>query len=151
MTTSIATVTAALVADLDNLLPLTQVIDGPREAVTTMTERVLTVGARIYDASREDDSMDGSTSAEQYTVEMVNSVSLAGADTLDDAVALVLADYAQAEQYIREYPGGQELGLLAGGVLQVAPSRDFELVKRADENGRHAALRWGVRIYAQVT
>jgi hypothetical protein len=151
VTTSIATVCAALVTHCDTVLADTQVIDGPADTTTTLSGRVLTVGARIIDATREQDSMTLAALAEIYTVEMVHSVTLVGADTLDDAVTQALADYAAVEESIRKFAAGPDLGLDASGVLQVFPAAGFEVEKFAIPEGRSASVRWGVRVYAQVT
>lgn len=146
MSSSIPAVKAALVSVLAGALPDTQVIYGPKEAVTTTGPRILTVGRVV--GSRELDSMSLDTSSESYTVDLVASVSLAGTSqqAADD---LALADYAAAEVAVREYPGGPTLGL--GDGIRVLPTGEFELAELADENGRHAAVRFSVRVYAQTT
>jgi hypothetical protein len=146
MTSTIPAVKAALVTVLAAALPNTQVIYGPSGAVTVTEDRLLTVGK--VTGSRELDSMSLDTAAERYTVELVASVDLAGTSQ-QAADEMVLADYAAAEQAIREYPTGPNLGLGAG--VQVLPTGDFELAEQADADGRHAAVRFVVNVYAQTT
>jgi hypothetical protein len=149
VTSSIPAVKAALVSVLTTALPSTQVIYGPSTAVTTTTGRILTVGRAV--GIRELDSLAVGTAAERYTVELVCSVDIGAATSQQTADDLALADYATAEQAIREYSGGPDLGLAASGVLNLLPTGDFELAELADENGRHAAVRWSVAVYAQTT
>lgn len=144
MTSSIPTVKAALVTVLTAALPATQVIYGPVTAVTTTTDRVLTVGKVI--GRREADSMSMSSASEQYTVELVNSVDTAGT-AQQAADELVLADYAAGMAAVM---ADLTLGI-TGFAVSVTPFADFELAEQADDNGRHAAVRWAVSVYAQTT
>jgi hypothetical protein len=139
---TIPTVKAQLVSVLTAALPSTQIIYGP--PVPPLPPRVLAVGKAI--GTRELDSLSLETTAEQYTVELIASVSLSGADQ-QAADELVLADYAAAELAIREHPSGPSLGL--SGTVHVLPTGEFELSEQADDNGRHAAVRFSVSVYAQ--
>jgi hypothetical protein len=146
VTSSIPAVKAALVTVLTAALPNTQVIYGPLASVTTTTGRTLTVGAV---AGRRDlDSMSLDTAVEQYTVELNCYADLPGYDQqLADEQAL--ADYATAEQAIREYAAGPTLGV--SGVVHILPLGDFALDEIADDTGRHARVRWSVSVYAQTS
>jgi hypothetical protein len=143
MSSSIPAVKAALVSILTTALPNTQVIYGPVTAVTTTTPRVLTVGRAL--GRRELDGLSLTSCSEQYAVDLVASVDLGGTgqQSADD---LALADYAAAETVIRADP---TLGL--SGTIQALPTGEFELMEQADENGRHAAVRFSVQVYAQTS
>ena len=144
MTSSIPTVKAALVSVLAAALPASQVIYGPVTAVTTTTARVLTVGRA--QGRRDLDSLSLSTAAEQYTVDLQVSVDIPGGSTQQTADEQALADYAAAEAAVR---GNPTLGL--SGTIQVLPTGAFELLEQADPEGRHAAVRFSVAVYAQTT
>lgn len=143
MTSSIPTVKAALVTVLQAALPATQVIYGPLSAVTTTGPRVLTVGRVV--GTRSADALDMGTAAESYTVELVCSADLTGTNQ-QSADEAVLADYVAGEHAIRA-----DITLGLPGTVSVVPFGEIELVEQADENGRHAAVRWSVSVYAQTT
>lgn len=145
--TSIPAVKAALVSVLTAALPNSQVIYGPVTAVTTTSGRILTVRGAI--GTRELDSLSLLTTAEQYVLELVVSVDVQAGSSQQDATELALADYAAAELAIREHPTAPTLGL--GDGIKVLPTGEFELSEQADSNGRHAAVRFGVQVYAQNT
>ena len=142
MTSSVAAVKAALVSVLTSALPDTQVIYGPVTAVSTTRPRVLTVGKAT--GRRDLDSLTLGSVAETYAVDLVCSVDLAGSvqQAADEAA---LSDWAVAEAAIR---ADITLGLL--GTVQAVPTGDFELLEQADAEGRHAAVRWSVLVYAQT-
>lgn len=142
MTSSIPTVKAALVSVLAAALPSTQIIYGPSNSVTTKGPWVATVGRAV--GTRSPDAMDFASAKEEYTVELMCSVSLAGTSP-QAADGLALANYASAEAAIR---ADTTLGL--PGTVQVTGFGQFELMEQADSDGRHAAVRWSVQVYAQV-
>lgn len=145
---SIPAVKAKLVSLLTTALPNTQVIYGGTGTVTTTGPRILLIGRAS--GTRQPDSMSLDTSSEQYVIELVASVDLAGTSQ-QAADEMALDDYAAAELAIREYSGGGDLGLAASGVLSALPTGAFDLEEQADENGRHAAVRFGVAVIAQNT
>ncbi len=131
-------------------LPSSQVINGPRSTVTTTDDRLLIVGEEVTAGRRDLDSMSIGTTSEQYEVSLAVSADVPGTDqTVADGQAL--ADYAAMELAIREFSGGPNLGLAASGVLRVLPTGDFELKRIASADGRHAAVRFSVAVYAQNT
>jgi hypothetical protein len=146
MTSSIPTVKAALVSVLAAALPSTQVIYGPVTAVTTTGSRVLTVGRAV--GRREQDALGTTTASEQYTVELTNSVDIAGTSQ-QAADEQALADYVAARAAV---DADSTLGITSLATVQVlATGADFELLELADDDGRHAAVRWSVSVYAQTT
>ncbi len=146
--TTIPAVLAALTALAADTLPGWQIINGPVGSVTTTGSQLVLVGDEIIPGRRDLDSMSLETSSEQYTVPMMVNVDIAGTDQLQ-ADGLALAAYESLERAIREHPAGPTLGL--PGVLQALPLDDFSLRRQADENGRHAAVRFSVFILAQNT
>ena len=147
---TVPAVKSALVALLTSILADTQVIYGPKDAVTTTRPRITTVG-KVTNANRELNSMAIGTTEERYTVDLAFSVDLPGAGTLSTAVSQVFADYAAAEIAIREFSGGPDLGLAAQGVLQALPTGVWEFDEQADPDGSHAAIKSSVAVIAQNT
>jgi hypothetical protein len=147
---SIPAVLAALTTLGVATLLNSQVINGPRATVTTTDDRLLIVGEEVTSGQRDLDSMAIGTTSEQYTVSLAVSADVPGTDQTA-ADALELAVFAAMELAIREYPGGPNLGLGAQGVLSVLPTGAFELKRIASADGRHAAVKWSVAVYAQNT
>lgn len=148
MTSTIPAVLAALVTLGQATLPDWQVINGPLGSVTTTGGRLLMVGEGDVTGRRDLDSMSLGTTSEQYVVSMVANVDLPGTDqTAADSAAM--AAYTALEAAVRLFPGGPTLGLSV--VLQALPTGDFSLTRIADENGRHAAVRFTILVYAQTT
>lgn len=143
---SIGLVKAALVSTLTAALPDVQVIYGPAAGVTTTEARVLTVGRAV--GTRDLDSISLATTAEQYVIELLTTADNAGTDQ-QATTEQALADYTAAELAIREHPTAPELGLGPG--IHVLPTGEFELMEQADSNGRHAAVRFSVSVYASNT
>ncbi len=148
MSTSIPTVLAALVTLGQATLTGWQVINGPLGSVTTTTGRLLVVGEGDVTGRRDLDGMSLDTTLEAYVLSLVANVDLPGTDQ-QAADTLALAAYAAMETAVRGYPGGPTLGL--PGVVQALPTGDFALMRKADENGRHAAVRFTVAVLAQNT
>jgi len=145
VSTTIPVVKAALVQRLKVALPDTQVIYGSSGSVTTRGDRVVVVGKTI--GRRDPDSMDSQTYSEDYTVEIVISVSISAYD-MRTAEELALGDYAAADASIRS-SSSQNLGLGSNGVQRAMPDGSFECFEQADNDGRHAAVRFFIHVLAQ--
>jgi len=147
MSSTVAAVKATLQSVLAAAVPDAQVIYGPRSGVTITTDLVMAIG-RVTGTSVLD-SMSVATREERYVVEVDVSASLRAVDQRD-ADDKALTAYAAAESAIRTFPGSA-LGLEAAGVMSALPTGEFQLAELADEDGRHAAVRFGVAVYAQTT
>jgi hypothetical protein len=123
----------------------TQVIYGPREAAAQVGPLVLSIGPTR--GMKRLDAMTLASTEERYTQTLTASCSLAGADSQQLAVETACQVWQLVEAWLRANP------TLAGtaGVLQALPAEEFELIVQADEDGRHAAMRFGVAIVAQTT
>lgn len=142
---TIASVKAALVALARSALPTdVQTIYGPATTATTMADAVVTVGTVL--GVSDLDSLSGSTTTEDYTVEVTLSVTLPGADTQQTATEAALAYWLTLKAAVLAYPGRQ-LGV--SGVMDAVPVGDFELTEYAGDFGRSAALKTAIRIKAQ--
>lgn len=129
------------------------VVYGPRSTETVVEERL--VSMQGITGVTQDDSLDGAGSFdEHYRVTVVCSVDLAGAgDDQQQAVteAVVLL-WHRCKTALRAAPDQAiNATAAAAGVLRAVPAPDFELVEKADEKGRAAAIRWGVDVIAQRT
>ena len=143
---TVSAVKTALVSLLTTACPDAQVIDGPPDASALNGVQIISVGR--VSGTRELNSLSGSTSEERYVVDLVASVSLPGTE-MQAPRDLAMDLYEAAELAIREYAGGANLGL--GDGIQALPTGAFELDEQADENGRHAAVRFGVAVIATNT
>lgn len=125
-----------------------QVINGPVRSITVTKERMLLIGDEPVSGRRDLDSMSLLTTAEQYTVPLVANVDLPGTDQ-GAADAAALAAYEAIEAAVRTHPDGPNLGL--GDSIQALPTGEFSLQRQADDDGRHAAVRFSIFIFAQTT
>jgi hypothetical protein len=130
-------------------LPTFQVITGADNSVTTTTPRVLAIGDQPITGESTLDSLDLGTRTERYSVPLAVSVSLPGASTQGAAITAAMDAYTALELAIREFPGGASLGLGEG--VNVSPVGGFELRPTATEQGRQAAVRFSVAVFAQTT
>jgi hypothetical protein len=147
---TVSAVLAALTTLAGATLSGWQAINGPVGSITSTEDRLIAVGAEEVVGDRQFNSMTGQTTSERYVVPVVLSVSLPGTDQ-QAADAIVLAAYDLFERAVREFPGGSDLSLSASGVQQALPTGEFRLNRQADENGRHAAVRFTVAVIAQNT
>jgi len=152
---SVPAVLAALATLGVATLPNTQIINGGVGSIPVTRERLFLVAPEEEILiTRDFDSMGGpgGTTSEQYLVPLANAADFSGADqTAADTAAF--DDYEALVQAILDHPSGPTLGVVAAGVsaLAVEPTGEHRFNRRADENGRHALVRWGVRVYAQIT
>jgi hypothetical protein len=148
---SIPAVLAALKTLGDATLAGWQGINGPVGSVTTTAGNLFLVGDEDVVADRQFDSMGIDTTSETYTVPIIVNADVSAGTDQQTADTLALDAYMLFERAIREYPAGPNLGLAASGVLQALPTGEFRLMRSADDQGRHAAVRFFVAIYAQNT
>lgn len=139
---SIALVKAALVAILTPALPDTQVIPGPVD-VTMLRSRVLEVGGESTPILIQVTSLDGSSRTETYTLMLTASVSQSGT-ILGVAEASAVDDCAAAVAAIVANPS---LGL---DNLNATVTGNAELTESANAQGRSAAVRFPVEIFATL-
>lgn len=126
-----------------------QTIDGPANAVTTTKPRVFAIADEEIVSPTDFDSLGGPGMSERYTVPLVISVSLPGADTLAQARTEAFAAHEDLRDALLS--GDRRLGLTAQGVLDVVPTSERRVQQFASDNGRSVAVRWGVDVYAQLS
>lgn len=135
--TTVPTVKAALVtvlADVD-----AQVIYGPASSVTVTKPDVLSVG-RVR-GTQEFQSLDMSSGTESYVVDCEATSSVAGVSQQSaDETALAIFDAARLLVNAHFFGDG----------VVVKCMSDFELDEKADGNGRHAIVRFSVRVTANL-
>jgi len=144
---SIKIVKARLADVLQQALPKSAVIYGSGGAEFTDSKRILVLGG-IEKGASGPDSMDAGTESEVYVIDCQISVDVTGSD---QRVATEMADddWTAAKIAIRENLNGHDLGL--GQPLQIFPTSEFELREKADTNGRHALIKFGIQVVAQVS
>ena len=147
---SVPAVLAALTALGSATLPDRQVINGGTDAEPITRERFLLVGDEEFDIEEDFDSMSTETSSEQYVVPCTAGADLSGTDPMQ-ATAAAFADYRTFRQAVLQHPSGHTLGLEADGVISVLPVGTRRFVRRSDQNGKHAVVRFGFRVYAQTS
>jgi hypothetical protein len=139
---SIPAVKSALVAILSSALPNTQVIYGPGTTVTTLRSRILVVGESVT-GTLTSTSIDLSSGTEQYSINMLASVSISGTNgPLADTEAL--ADFAATVAAIQDDPH------LGGNTLTATVDGSFELSETANDSGRSADVRFPVNVFATI-
>lgn len=143
---SIKIVKARIVDLLDQSLPQTEVIYGPLTTEAQWGRRVLTVGG-IDQGLTELDAMYAGTMSERYSFECQISVDVLGSDQRR-ATEQALDDYAAVKIILREFVGGHDLGLATP--VQILPTGEFSLREKADNEGRHALISFGIAVVAQV-
>ena len=159
--TTVDDVKAALVALAETTFAAdaapVSVIYGPRTATTVTEDRLVSVqGIGPGQGTRTADSLAGDgaaeTASEAYVLTVVCSADLQGAgdETQQAATQGALDLWTRLTAAVRAVPG-RDLGLAAVGVQLAVPDSGFELAERADENGRQAAVRWGLRVMAQCS
>lgn len=126
--------------------PATLVVDGPPEAASLTGQQVVAVGAEITGTS-EFDSMAPVATTEDYIVPVTVSVSLPG-NSMSVARNAAIALYETLKAAVIANP---TLGLASDGSFYAVPTGTWSLPQQADENGRHAAFRWGVHVIATNT
>jgi len=155
---SLPTVKAELVAlfaatfagDAD---PVT-VIYGPRDTKTVTEDRLVSVlGMK---GENEDDSLGyaGASFVERYQVLVVCSVDLAGPDeaTMQAASEGAQALWRRCRAALRTAPERSiSPAAAAVGVQKATAAREWELAEAASAEGRTAAVRWSVDVWAQIT
>lgn len=132
-------------------LPNSQVINGPAGSVAISRPRLLLVGPDSDEEifiDEQFDSLAGLTTSEQYVVPLTVVADYSGTDQASvDAAAF--ADCDAMLQAVANHPSGPTLGLEASGVISVLPIGERRFQRMANESGRHAAVRFGVQVYAQ--
>lgn len=131
-------------ADVDQVL----VVDGPPDAEAIQPDRVVAVLSAAGTSGM--DALDLGTYGEQFVIEVVTSVDIAGRGDEGIALArsLVTGLWARQETAVREHATG-DLGASASGVLGARPASDWRLEQKASDKGRSAWVRWGVLVTAQ--
>jgi hypothetical protein len=142
---SIDSAVAALVALFTTAVPTAQVVDGPPDAASLTGQQVVAVGDQEITGTSEFDSMALVTTTENYIVPITVSVSLPG-NSMSAARNAAILLYETLKAAILVDPS---LGF--GPSFQASPTGEWSLPQQADENGRHAAFRWGVHVIATNT
>ena len=154
--TTVDDVKAALVALAETTFAAdaapVSVIYGPRTATTVTEDRLVSVQG--VTGTRDADSLggDAETVTEVYVLTVVCSADLQGAgDEAQQAATQAALDLWRRLTAAVRAVADRDLGLAASGVQLAVPDSGFEVVERADENGRQAAVRWGLRVMAQCS
>jgi len=138
-------VKAALVALFGSVLPSdVQVLYGPATVPTELADSVVTVGK--VTGTSELDSLGVGTTGDDYTVEIIVSVTMPGGDTQQLATQTALGLWGTTRDAVLAHATG-DLGV--AGVLSAKPVGAWELTEYAGDFGRSAAIRWSVRVKAQ--
>jgi hypothetical protein len=131
------------------------VMYGPRVAKTFTEDRLVSVlGMK---GENEDDSLGdaGASFVERYQVLVVCSVDLAGPDeaTMQAASEGAQALWRRCRAALRTAPGPASISpaAIAAGVQKATAAREWELQEAATAEGRTAAVRWSVDVWAQIT
>ena len=144
---SIKIVKARLAYVLQQALPKSTVIYGSGGSEFTDSKRILVLGG-IEKGVTVLDSMGDETEREEYVIDCQISVDVVGSDQ-QIATELADDDWTVAKRAIRKEVNGHDLGLHQP--LQVFPTSEFELREKADTNGRHALIKFGIAVIAQVS
>jgi hypothetical protein len=137
-------VLAALAVLGQATLPGHQVINGTLGSVTVTDGPLLLIGDEDFEIKREPDSLAGVTATEEYVVPCSVVADVPGADqSVADAQA-----YADSEAMEAAIFGNPHLGLSAGFSLHATIVATQTFRRLADQNGRHALVRFGVHIFA---
>jgi hypothetical protein len=140
---SVPEVLAAIAALGTATLPNSQVINGSLTSVTGTQGRLFLIGDEEFEVQREPDSLGGTTATESYTVPCAIAADIQTPDQYV-ADAQAWADYEAVEAAIRAAP---QLGLAASFSLNASVTVP-RFRRLADENGRHALVRFGVEVFA---
>lgn len=146
----------AVRAALKSLLTITlaplnvQVIDGSPVAVTTLIGNVLVIGAmggtrsagsqnRIRTTTR---NIPFDTSQDEYTIEIIISVSRSGSGELTDVIETADDIYDAARIAIED-------SVDPSGVVEMLPTGQFSIEPISDSNGRYVTMNFGVDVTAR--
>lgn len=127
-----------------------QVIDGSPVAVTTLEGNVLVIGAvegtrsagsqnRIRTTTR---NVPFDTSQDEYTIEIIISVSRSGGGEPTDVIETADDIYDAARIAIED-------AVDPSGVVEMLPTGQFSMEPKADSNGRYVMLNFGVDVTAR--
>jgi hypothetical protein len=137
----------ALVSLFSTVAPAAQIIDGPIEGVTIVEQQVVVVGDGEIPGIAEFDSMSTTTTTEDYIIPVVASVSIPGYN-MQAAREARTALYETLKSAVLSNPS---LGTGLGGSLQGFPTGEFRFQQLPTENGRNAAVRFGIKVMATNT
>jgi hypothetical protein len=147
---TIPAVIAALKALVEATLDTSawQIVDGPPDVDTQKAQRLVAIGDDDIVSPTDFDSMAAQGMAERYAVPMTVSVNLPGPESLIISRAEALAAHEEIREAVLATPS---LGLVAQGVLSAFPTSERRIQQFATPEGRSAAIRFGIDIYAQLT
>jgi hypothetical protein len=148
---TVPAVIAALVALGEATLDIDewQVIDGPLESVTTARPRLLLVGDEDIVSDTQFNNLAASETDDRYTVPLLVSVGLPGADSLAIARTEAMDTYEAIRDAVLNAPG-RNLGLSAQGVLEAVVTGERRVTPYARPEGRACDVRFFVNIWAQL-
>jgi hypothetical protein len=146
---TIPAVLAALVTLVEATLSTDewQIVDGPPDAETQRAQRLVTIGEDDIVSPTDFDSMAAQGMAERYTIPMTVSVALPGPESLIVCRTEALAAHEAIREAVLATPS---LGLVAQGVLSAFPTGERRIQQFATPEGRSAAIRFGIDVYAQL-
>lgn len=149
---TIPAVVAALVALGEATLSLDewQVIDGPVGAVTAAMPRVLLVGDEEIVSATDFNNVAASEMDDRYTVPLLVSVTLPGADSLPVCRVDALAAYEDIRDAVLAPALARNLGLGAQNVLEAVVTGERRVQPYAMPEGRSVTVRFYVSIWAQL-
>lgn len=127
--------------------PSVQVIDGPPDTASLMGQQVVAVGDQEITGTSEFDSYASVTMTEDYVIPVTISVSIPGS-SMSVARNAAIGLYEILKAAVIAAPG---LGISSDGSFRAFPTDAWSLPQMADENGRNAAFRFGIRVIATNT
>lgn len=144
---SVDAAVTALVTVFTAAAPSIQVIDGPPDVASLIGPQVVAVGDQEIFGTSDFDSMAMVTMTEDYVIPVTVSVSLPGT-SMSAARNAVIGLYETLKAAVIADPG---LGISSDGSFRAFPVDAWSLPQQADENGRNAAFRFGIRVIATNT
>jgi hypothetical protein len=124
-----------------------QITDGPPDTEAQRAQRLISVGDDEIASPTDFDSMAAQGMAERYMIPMTVSVALPGPESLIVCRTEALAAHEAIREAVLATPS---LGLVAQGVLSAFPTSERRIQQFATPEGRSAAIRFGIDIYAQL-
>jgi hypothetical protein len=144
---SIDAAVTALVAVFATAAPGVQVIDGPPDVASVIGQQVIAVADQEIIGISDFDSLAMTTMTEDYVIPVTVSVSIPGS-SMSAARNAVIALYETLKAAVVANPG---LSISSDGSFRAFPVEGWSLPQMADENGRNAAFRFGIRVIATNT
>jgi hypothetical protein len=144
---SVDAAVTALISVFTTAAPNAQIIDGPIEGVTIVTDEVVVVGDGDIEGTAEFDSMSSTTTTEEYVVPVAASVSIPGYN-MQTARNAAIVLYETLKAAVITDP---TLGAVLGSTFHGFPTGEWRVQQLPTENGRNVAVRFNIQIMATNT